>query len=158
MTIHYLKGDATAPQTAGPKIIAHVCNDIGRWGKGFVVALSARWPQPERSFKAAFADGKNLPLGAVQFVAVTSDITVANMVAQHKIATRFTPQEPPPIRYPALTEALAKLATHAQAQQASIHMPRIGCGLAGGKWELIEPLIVAQLTDLGLSVFVYDFA
>jgi hypothetical protein len=30
-----LKGDATSPQAKGPKVIAHVCNDIGAWGKGF---------------------------------------------------------------------------------------------------------------------------
>jgi hypothetical protein len=32
-TILYLKGDATNPQVEGNKIIAHICNDIGGWGK-----------------------------------------------------------------------------------------------------------------------------
>ncbi len=36
--ITYLTGDATQPQSAGPKLIVHVCNDIGGWGRGFVVA------------------------------------------------------------------------------------------------------------------------
>ncbi len=39
-TIQYLKGDATSPQAKGTKIIAHICNDIGGWGKGFVLAVS----------------------------------------------------------------------------------------------------------------------
>ncbi len=30
---------------------------------------------------------------------------------------------------------------------ASVHMPRIGCGLAGGKWESIEPLIFNNLIE-----------
>jgi O-acetyl-ADP-ribose deacetylase (regulator of RNase III) len=34
--ITYLVGDATALETPGLKIIVHVCNDIGAWGKGFV--------------------------------------------------------------------------------------------------------------------------
>jgi hypothetical protein len=38
---------------------------------------------------------------------------------------------------------------------ASVHLPRIGCGLAGGKWEKIEPLINKLLIDQGLNVFVY---
>lgn len=42
MTIHYLKGDATNPVGPGPKIIAHICNDIAAWGKGFVLAVSMR--------------------------------------------------------------------------------------------------------------------
>jgi hypothetical protein len=35
-------------------------------------------------------------------------------------------------------------------------MPRIGCGLAGGRWEEVEPLVIAQLTDYGVPVRVYD--
>lgn len=42
-TIQYLKGDATNPQVEGNKIITHICNDIGGWGKGFVLAISKRW-------------------------------------------------------------------------------------------------------------------
>lgn len=43
---NYLTGDATAPGGTGTRIIAHVCNDIGHWGKGFVLAISKRWPEP----------------------------------------------------------------------------------------------------------------
>jgi hypothetical protein len=35
-------------------------------------------------------------------------------------------------------------------------MPRIGCGLAGGKWEQIEPIIERTLADAGIHVNVYD--
>jgi hypothetical protein len=36
-------------------------------------------------------------------------------------------------------------------------MPRIGCGLAGGKWEEIEPIIKETLVKAGLSITVYDY-
>lgn len=42
-SIAYRVGDATQPVGDGPKILVHVCNDIGAWGRGFVVALSRRW-------------------------------------------------------------------------------------------------------------------
>ena len=45
----------------------------------------------------------------------------------------------------------------AQELGASAHMPRIGCGLAGGRWELIEPLIVKTLCQRNVPVTVYDF-
>ena len=35
-------------------------------------------------------------------------------------------------------------------------MPRIGCGLAGGRWEKVEPLVRTRLSDRGISVTVYD--
>jgi O-acetyl-ADP-ribose deacetylase (regulator of RNase III) len=156
--VNYLTGDATKPNGAGTKIIAHVCNDIGRWGKGFVLAISRRWPEPERIFKSASMQGNGLKLGQVQFVSVAHDIVVANMIGQHKIATQYDKASAPPIRYPALAECLSKLADYAHEQNASIHMPRIGCGLAGGKWEMIEPLLDQHLCRSGLVVCVYDFA
>jgi O-acetyl-ADP-ribose deacetylase (regulator of RNase III) len=47
--IKYIKGDATNPVSEGEKIICHICNDIGRWGKGFVLAISRRWKEPEKN-------------------------------------------------------------------------------------------------------------
>ncbi|MBX7227033.1 MAG: hypothetical protein K1X55_13450, partial [Chitinophagales bacterium] len=63
----------------------------------------------------------------------------------------------PPIRYDAILSGLNKVGTFAIGKKASIHMPRIGCGLAGGKWEHIEPLILKSLIDLNIPVTVYDF-
>lgn len=47
--IQYRVGDATAPVADGNKIICHLCNDIGAWGKGFVMALLNRIWQPRTS-------------------------------------------------------------------------------------------------------------
>lgn len=52
----FVRGDATNPQAKGPKVIAHICNDRGAWGKGFVLAISKRWPEPEAAYWAATAD------------------------------------------------------------------------------------------------------
>jgi O-acetyl-ADP-ribose deacetylase (regulator of RNase III) len=49
--LRIIKGDATSPQDKGRKVIAHVCNDLGGWGKGFVLAVSRRWPEPERDYR-----------------------------------------------------------------------------------------------------------
>lgn len=51
MPIQYTTGDATQPLADGAKIICHVCNDIGGWGAGFVVALSRKWSEPERAYR-----------------------------------------------------------------------------------------------------------
>ena len=87
--LRIVKGDATGPQARGPKIIAHVCNDLGGWGKGFVVAISRRWPEPERAFRQwhRARAGNDFGLGAVQVVQVKPDVWVANMVAQRGIRT-----------------------------------------------------------------------
>ncbi len=76
------------------------------------------------------------------------------MVGQHGMGGRGST---PPIRYEAVEQCLAKLADKARELNASVHMPRIGCGLAGGKWDLIEPLIVKTLSEKDVPVTVYDF-
>jgi hypothetical protein len=63
----------------------------------------------------------------------------------------------PPIRYEAVAEFLKQVAAKAVELGARVHMPRIGCGLAGGEWSLIEPLIEEQLCRRGVLVTVYDF-
>jgi hypothetical protein len=35
-------------------------------------------------------------------------------------------------------------------------MPRIGCGLAGGQWENVEPLISEELGEKNVQVIIYD--
>ncbi|WP_299524621.1 macro domain-containing protein [Winogradskyella sp.] len=151
--ITYLKGDATTPQVKGNKIIVHICNDIGGWGKGFVVAISKRWALPEKAFREWHKSKNNFELGQVQFVKVEDDLWVANLIGQHKI--RKDENGNPPIRYEAVVEGMKVVNEQAKALKASVHMPRIGCGLAGGKWEEIEPIINETLTKS--DVYVYDF-
>ncbi|UGQ12157.1 macro domain-containing protein [Yinghuangia sp. ASG 101] len=148
-------GDATHPQAKGRKIIAHICNDLGGWGKGFVLAISRHWPGPEREYRRWHRERarNDFALGAVQMVRVRPDIQVANMVAQHGIKAG---SNGPPIRYEAVAACLDAVARHALADKASVHMPRIGCGLAGGTWDRIEPIIVTTLCARDIAVTVYD--
>ncbi|MEU0006911.1 macro domain-containing protein [Streptomyces sp. NPDC006314] len=153
--ITYVRGDATVPSVKGVKLIAHVCNDIGGWGKGFVLALSRRWPEPEAAYRSWHRDRarNDFGLGAVQLVQVDRHVWVANMIGQR--GTR-TGSKGVPVRYEAIDTALGRLAGEATELGASVHMPRIGCGLAGGRWSRIEPLITERLVRRGISVTVYD--
>jgi len=152
--IQYIQGDATRPNGLGNKIIVHICNDTGGWGRGFVLALSNRWKAPEQSYRAWYKSDTNFELGQVQFVQVEDDLWVANMLGQHKI--RKDEKGNPPIRYRAVKQCLAVVAKKAKELNASVHMPRIGCGLAGGKWKKIEPLVEETLLAQELAVTVYD--
>lgn len=166
MAIKYLKGDATRPESWDNAIIAHIVNDDGKWGKGFVMAISRRWPEPEERYRAWYKDrdrpSSGFKLGAVRFVAVKTidtvlnqdkKVWVANMIAQHGIRG---PGNPTPIRYGALSLALAHVADFAKKNNASVCMPKIGSGLAGGDWEKIERIILETIDSQGVSVTVYE--
>jgi O-acetyl-ADP-ribose deacetylase (regulator of RNase III) len=153
--ITYVRGDATVPSVKGVKVIAHVCNDIGGWGKGFVLALSRRWPEPEAAYRSWHRDRarNDFGLGAIQLVQVEPYVWVANMIGQRGIRTG---SKGVPVRYEAIDAALERLADRVIELGASVHMPRIGCGLSGGKWSRVEPLIEERLVRRGIAVTVYD--
>jgi O-acetyl-ADP-ribose deacetylase (regulator of RNase III) len=174
--IQYLVGDATEPKVKGNKIIAHVCNDIGGWGRGFVLSVSKKWPEPEKMYRRWYQEqenmllvpghsdvtiGQKLELGAVQFVPVAyvglppfkEQTYVANMIGQHGVLPKDNVQ---PIRYDAVEQCLKQVRAFVEhIGGASVHMPRIGCGLAGGKWAEMEPIIERALE--GVDTYVYDF-
>jgi len=156
MSINYVKGDATRPVGKSPKIIVHVCNDVGAWGKGFVLHISKRWKGPETRYKAWYRGEEDIPfgLGEVQFVKVNVDIYVANMIGQRGLRRV---KGIPPVRYDAIEKGLEKVAEFAVKHGATIHMPRIGCGLAGGSWDKVEKIIEKVLISRGIQVTVYDY-
>ncbi|WP_089154287.1 macro domain-containing protein [Micromonospora sp. NBS 11-29] len=153
--LRIIQGDATSPQAKGPKVIAHVCNDLGGWGKGFVLAISRRWPEPERDYRDwhRHRARNDFGLGATRLVRVAPDLWVANMVGQRGMRRGSAG---PPIRYDAVERCLTTLADRAEELGASVHMPRIGRGLAGGSWQRIEPLVLGALCARGIPVTVYD--
>jgi O-acetyl-ADP-ribose deacetylase (regulator of RNase III) len=155
IAIRYVEGDATEPIGSGQKIIVHVCNDIGRWGKGFVLAVSRRWKEPERVYRESFREACRPSAGDVQFVRVSELLTVANLIGQRGITADV--EGLPPVRYEAMRAGLSKVAAKARAEEASVHMPRIGCGLAGGQWARVEEIVMETLVSKGVDVTVYDY-
>lgn len=159
--IEYVVGDATDPQVPGPKIIAHICNDVGGWGRGFVLSVTQRYPAAEWAYRGWYQgnieptrEDPPFKLGEVQLVRVTPDVFVANMIGQHGIMPEGGVQ---PIRYDAVEKCLQTLHICAKVLNATVHMPRIGCGLAGGKWSEIEPIVNRALARDNVKTYVYDF-
>ncbi len=155
--IDYHEGDATKPGGSGEKIIAHIVNDkTANWGGGgFAVSLKKRYPLSQKKFKewVSFEDG-SLDLGRSHFVTLEGGLHAFSMIAQHGYGRSTNPL----IRYRALETCLTNLKFRAEKLGASIHMPRIGVGNAGGDWCVIEEIINDTLVNNGIKVNVYDFS
>jgi len=157
--INYVFGDATNPQGEGKKLIIHVCNNIGAWGAGFVMALSKKWKEPEAAYRAQ----KTYTLGEIDLVKVEEDIAVCNLIGQESITGRNKTATLPPVRYVAIEHAFKTVAhdyklaiSLSEKFNFSVHMPRLGSGLAGGNWKIIETIIEETLCKAGINVTVYD--
>lgn len=166
--IFYMIGDATRPAprvaSASLNIIAHVCNDVGAWGAGFVVALSARDTRPENTYRAWHTNRAKpgswhrdkFELGQIELVPFCDGAYVCNMIAQKGT---FATGNPLRLSYTALASCLNKLGLIARRFVGSkVHLPRIGCGLAGGTWDRVEPLVQQFLSSRDIPVNVYDLA
>lgn len=155
--IQYVIGDATQPLDVGTseRFIVHVCNDVGAWGAGFTRALSRLSPKPEQSYRNMIRATRPNCLGSASIVKVDGEagIFCANMIAQQGLPSR---ERRVVIDYPALEQCLGVVGKIAYDWGASAHMPRIGCGLAGGDWPTVERLIEQTLCARGIPVVVYD--
>lgn len=155
--IRYVTGDATDPERTGLDVIVHVCNNVGGWGAGFVLALSARWPEPEDAYRRwAYEQAryhKPFELGEIDYVDVGTGLTVANLIGQDGVRTV---DGVPPVRYDAIRQGLTTLALDCKQYGAAVHMPRIGCGLAGGDWSTVAEIINRTLIQAQVPVTVYD--
>jgi hypothetical protein len=143
--ISYHRGDATQPDLSGRVVIA------------------ARHPLAKSRFQdwsRGHSDTTARPfaLGAIQWVGVGGDLGrrhrfsdrwVLNMVAQRGLRSE---QNRRPLDLDALADCLDRLAS--DMDDEVIAMPRIGCGLAGGTWDEIEPLVGVALREA--DVHVYD--
>lgn len=167
--ITYLTGDATAPPRFPHEkvLIAHVVNDEGKWGRGFVVALSERDTRPEREYRtwhAANTLKHQSILGRVQEVpysplgtrASSFNTWVANMCAQRGWR-RGLDTDPQALDPEALTWCLRDVARWVEeGRYDRVVMPRIGCGLGGAKWADVRAIIEAELCERDVDVTVYS--
>lgn len=149
--LNFVEGDATCPQGEGVRLIVHCCNNVPAWGSGFVVALSKRWEAPERKYRKM----GDYRLGAAEFVRVEDKIWVCNIIGQDGIG--IGKDGMPPVRYEAIRKGFLRCVTWCQDNKATVHMPRIASGLAGGDWALVERLIEVTFGKAEIPVTVYDF-
>lgn len=145
-------GNLVKEVTSG--LILHQVNCQGVMGSGIAKELRETYPVVWEKYKHAcdeahIEDGRQgeTLLGTVQLVRVTDTLIVANVFGQQFYGRdprrRYT-------SYDALDKALETLAWMLPARgltgaEADIHHPLIGCGLGGGRWEVVKSLIELHL-------------
>ncbi|MCB0721414.1 MAG: ImmA/IrrE family metallo-endopeptidase [Ignavibacteriae bacterium] len=145
-------GDARDPLGQGTKIIAQLVNTSGGVGFGFGRAMASTWPDTKRALQNWKRNSSEFRLGKSQLLEVERNIFVFQMLAQLGIHGK---KGEIPLKYSALRMCLKDLAEIASQKNASIHMPQIGAGQAGGNWEIIQELIYTELVSKGINVTVY---
>lgn len=148
-----LRGDALEPRGDDRRIIAHIVNDkTPNWGAGFGRAVKSKYPSAQRDFiEWVDQEPRNLSLSKIHVSKISDTLSIVHMIAQHGYGKSVKPR----IKYQALTGCLKELAKVAADQKATVHMPRIGTGYAGGNWPYILELIDELLVRSGIDVIIY---
>ena len=150
MITKYIKGDITDTEL---KYIAHGVNCQNVMGSGVAKALFIKWPKVKSNYhefcKHRSGDGL---LGRVCYVHVECrdhQKIIANCFTQEFFGNDGKKY----VNYAAIVECFQKLKDSFKDEVLAI--PKIGCGLAGGDWNIVEQLINDTVGD-ELEIWVYE--
>lgn len=143
-------------------IIAHIVNNVGAWGAGFVVQLGKKYPLAKNLYKQAIKD-QHITLGSCQSIEVDKEnnIYVANLVAQDNRNIKKNRL----VNYASLAYALDNLLMRCNLEKYKMNkddnfefwMPLIGCGIGGGDWNIVKELISDIFPDdISINVCVLE--
>lgn len=152
--LSFVHGDVLSPAGAGPKVICQLVNDQARvWGGGVARSAAQKFPAAQRDFSGWLWEiPRPQRLGSVHFAEVRHTTFLASLVAQQGYGASTAPR----IRYAPLERCLSRVAQFALERAASIHMPRIGGGISGGDWNMVEEIVREAVIAKGVPVTVHD--
>jgi O-acetyl-ADP-ribose deacetylase (regulator of RNase III) len=131
-----IKGDLLAIESG---IICHQVNCKGVMGAGLAKSLRAKYPVCFESY-SKYCNAGQFKLGMVQFCKVNPQLFICNLAGQNSYGTGKRQTD-----YDALVACLTKL--HAKSIELGLipYIPyKMGCGLAGGDWNVVSNLIEAH--------------
>jgi len=145
--MRYVVGDLTqAPES----IIAHGCNAQGVMGSGVAKAIRERFPFAYEEYRRAY-EGKStqvvvpLQVGMVIWAMGHKNCLIANCITQEFYGSDGTQY----CSYEGIRSCFKNI--HAQlyySKRKSLAIPKIGAGLGGGDWAIIENIINTELKSL----------
>lgn len=153
MITRYIIGDITETEL---KYIAHGVNCQNKMGSGVAKALFTAIPAVKREYHdyCRYDKPEDL-LGRVNIVPdylSSRDITVFNMFTQLNYGYDGNKY----VNYGAIVRCFDQLANKIKWMKGkTIAIPKIGCGLAGGDWNIVEQLINDTVGD-ELEIWVYE--
>jgi O-acetyl-ADP-ribose deacetylase (regulator of RNase III) len=146
--ISYVNGDLLG---ATQKVLVHGCNNHGVMGSGVARQIRARWPNVYEVY-ALKHKVFGLELGDIIPVGTLDGKIVVNAVTQDGFGRdghRY-------VDYNAIETCFRKINDRVDVWEvAEVAMPRIGAGLGGGDWSIIEKIIVS--TAKNYRPVVYDY-
>ena len=150
MKIEYRKGNMFDTDI---KVLAHGCNSHGVMGSGVARIVRDDYPEAYNMYvdvvKGAAYEVIDL-MGTVIPVETKGKVII-NAITQHdygRDGRRY-------VSYDAVSDAMININDWCvKYGETHVAMPQIGAGLGGGDWNVIEAIILSELTDVQPVVYI----
>lgn len=142
--IQYKSGDLL--QSTDP-FIAHGCNAYGIMGAGVAKQIADRYPWVAEGFVPILQRCPRLEMGGLyEFPQKREPYRILNIITQDDYGwhRRY-------VSYDAVDKAF--IAVRERIGDAPISIPRIGAGLGGGSWRIIEAIVEEHLAHNVVTVW-----
>ena len=139
--IIYKKGDVTKVKHNNTYILIHCCNNKGVYNAGVARCIRNKWYGAYKTYMDFIEKNKGTDiLGKVQLWNNPKNLNmyIGNCIAQDGYG-RVKKQY---VKYDALRSCLKKIKRGALYLKCDIIAPKLGSGLAGGDWNIIEKIIL----------------
>ena len=121
--------------------IVHGCNAQGKMGSGFAKVVKEKYPQAYEDYLDSYKED-GLLLGCTYSTCVEEDLYVVNAITQEfygRSKGRY-------VDYYLIESCFRELVKEFEFDKVfgysvRVHYPKIGAGLAGGDWNIIEVII-----------------
>lgn len=149
----YIEGDI---REATETFIAHGCNSQGVMGSGVALAIKNKWPKAFEQYRSDLLDNK-AAFGDCSFCDISTDDGekyIMNLITQDQYGT-----EKRQVNYAAIVSSLTHAISIANLDYEigvdQIAIPKIGAGLGGGDWDIIETILKDFEEFYGIEFTVY---
>lgn len=161
--ITYKVGDliAAATDPANDYVtVAHCCNCFNTMKSGIAPQIAKAFPEAEQIDKLTTRGGREKLGDFTHAWSENNNVLVYNLYGQYGFFGRREGKMD--LDYHALESSLTKMAysLHAKCRmmdmvpkEINVFLPKIGAGLAGGDWKIIEPMIENALGAFNVTVF-----
>lgn len=126
-------------------IICHGVNCQGVMGAGLALAIRNKWPSTYQNYKKYCDRDKTQLLGSVCFDKINPQLCIAHCFTQFNYG-RFPvigEDKKQHFQILALSSCLDIIFEYCQREgMKEIHVPHIGAGIGGGKWDIIKEMIL----------------
>jgi O-acetyl-ADP-ribose deacetylase (regulator of RNase III) len=131
------------------KVLVHGCNTQGVMGSGVALAIKQKWPEVFEDYKnQIFFGAERKILGSI----ITSVTTDKRIIVNALTQDQYGKDGKKYVSYDAMDDAMLEIAKAINVR-SPISMPKIGAGLGGGDWGVIEKIIEHRLLKHKVTIW-----